>query len=140
MTQGITPETLRDAAASGVVLLDPGEAEAVLAAGTAAGLCCVRIDLAGCRSKPSLLARVAAALEFPWWFGQNWDALADCLGDLEWLPADGYLLLLDDPSELRSAAPDDYAVAVEIFTDAAGEWRERRIPFWVFISGQQGAT
>lgn len=140
MTQGFAPEALRDAAANGIGHVGTNEAAALLAAGAAAGLCCVRIELGGCRSKAAFLARVAAALEFPWWFGQNWDALADCLGDLDWLPAEGYLLLLDDPSELRGAAPEDYAVAVEIFAEAAREWRERKIPFRVFISGQQGAT
>lgn len=140
MTAPASPADLRDAAANGVVRVAREEAEAVLAAGAAAGLRCIRIELAGCRSKAAFLARVAAALEFPWWFGQNWDALADCLGDLEWLPAAGYLLLLDDPSELRRAAPEDYAVAIEIFSDAARDWSERDTPFRVFISGDKEAT
>ncbi|NGP53290.1 barstar family protein [Thioalkalivibrio sp. XN8] len=135
-----SPAILRDPAAAGLVRIGPGEVEAVLAAGAAAGLCCARIELAGCRSKPEFLARVADALEFPWWFGQNWDALADCLGDLEWLPAEGYLLVLDDPADLRRAAPDDYAVAVEVFSEAARAWRERNTPCWVFISGEKEAT
>jgi len=47
----------------------------------------VRIDLAGCTDKATLLARFAAALHFPDWFGHNWDALSDCLTDLSWLAA-----------------------------------------------------
>ena len=140
MTAPANPEVLRDAEAGGLVRIGLDEVEAVLAAGREAGLCCARIELAGCRSKPGFLARVADALEFPWWFGQKWDALADCLVDLEWLPAEGYLLLLDDPADLQRAAPDDYAVAVEVFADAARQWRERDTPFWVFISGEKDAT
>ena len=45
--------------------------------------------------KAALLREIAAALEFPGGFGANWDALADSLGDLSWLSAPGYLLLLD---------------------------------------------
>ncbi|WP_446686701.1 barstar family protein [Pseudofulvimonas gallinarii] len=27
---------------------------------------------------------MAAVFRFPEWFGDNWDALADCLADLSW--------------------------------------------------------
>jgi hypothetical protein len=33
-------------------------------------------------TKGELLTTLATALQFPSWFGHNWDALADCLGDL----------------------------------------------------------
>lgn len=36
------------------------------------------------------------ALLFPGWFGWNWDALSDCLRDLNWLPADGYLIVVEN--------------------------------------------
>jgi hypothetical protein len=140
VTEEFSAAALRDPAAAGVRHVGRDKAEAVWAAGVAAGLRCVHIDLAGCRSKAGFLARVADALEFPWWFGQNWDALADCLGDLAWLPAEGYLLVLDNPAELRRAAPDPYAVAVDILSDAAREWGRRDTPFWVFISGEKEST
>jgi len=136
----VTPQQLRDATAAGVHRLMPADVETVLDAAAAAGLCSVRIDLAGCRSKAELLARVADALEFPWWFGQNWDALADCLGDLEWLPAEGYVLLLDAADDLRRSAPRDFATVTEVFADAAHGWREHGTPFWVFISSAEETT
>jgi RNAse (barnase) inhibitor barstar len=136
----VTPQLLRDAAAAGVVGVAPEDAEQVLEAAAAAGLCSVRIDLAGCDGKADLLARIADALEFPWWFGQNWDALADCLGDLEWLPAEGYVLLLDGADDLRRAAAHDYATVAEVFADASRGWREHGTPFWVFISGAEETT
>lgn len=36
-------------------------------------------------AKHDLLAFLATCLQFPKYFGNNWDALADCLGDLSWL-------------------------------------------------------
>src|SRR5699024_7231387 len=45
-----------------------------------------RIELSGTTDKSEILTRIASALIFPDWFGHNWDALADCLGDLSWLP------------------------------------------------------
>jgi len=93
-----------------------------------------RIDLLGCGDKDVALDRIAQALDFPDWFGRNWDALADCLSDLEWLePADGYVLALDNIQELREAAPDDYATLIEVFDDVASAWREHAVPFWCFL-------
>jgi hypothetical protein len=40
----------------------------------------------GLRSKEKLLGVFAARLEFPTYFGGNWDAFEECLGDLAWLP------------------------------------------------------
>lgn len=93
----------------------------------------VRIDLAGCRDKAALLARVAAALEFPDWFGHNWDALADCLADLGWLPEDDLLLLLENVAGLRAAAPVDYKVALEILAEVSGAWHARGRAFEVAV-------
>jgi RNAse (barnase) inhibitor barstar len=40
----------------------------------------------GIRSKQKLLNVLADKLQFPHYFGNNWDALEECLGDLSWLP------------------------------------------------------
>jgi len=93
-----------------------------------------RIDLIGCSDKDVALARIAQGLEFPEWFGRNWDALADCLSDLEWLePADGYVLALDNAQELRAASLDDFATLIEVLDDVASAWREHAVPFWSFL-------
>ena len=66
-----------------------------------AELALCRIDLAGCRDKAALLRRLAFALPLPADFGDNWDALADCLRDPAWQPAWGHVLLFD---QLRRTA------------------------------------
>jgi hypothetical protein len=56
-----------------------------------------------CGSKEALLAEFARALEFPSYFGQNWDALEDCLTDLEWLGGDSFVfIVLNGDTVLRS--------------------------------------
>ena len=47
-----------------------------------------------CKTPTSLFAEFAQALKFPDYFGHNWDAMEECLADLEWLPAKGYILLV----------------------------------------------
>jgi hypothetical protein len=39
------------------------------------------VDCAAVRNKQALMTALAAGLDFPDYFGANWDALADCLTD-----------------------------------------------------------
>ena len=36
----------------------------------------------------------AAALQFPYYFGENWAAFAECIQDLSWLPASHYVIVV----------------------------------------------
>ncbi len=115
----------------------PLTAEVVAAIGALArslGFEFVRVDLNGCSDKAEFLQRVSKALAFPAWFGHNWDALFDCLNDLGWRPAPGYVLVLESPGELRDAEPEVFDTALAILGDAAVAWQERGIPFRVFVA------
>jgi RNAse (barnase) inhibitor barstar len=123
-----------------VAPLTPAAASALCAFATSLGFGCARIDLAGCRDKGDFLTRVAAALEFPEWFGGNWDALFDCLTDLGWRPAAGYLLVFEHAAELRCAGPETFDTALAILGDAGAAWHERNVPFRVFVDSDVTAT
>jgi RNAse (barnase) inhibitor barstar len=93
-----------------------------------------RTDLAGCRDKDDLLQRMAVSLELPASFGDNWDALADCLRDLRWMPAWGYVLLFEHADELRSATEADFDILLGILDDAATFGSEHEVPWFAFLS------
>ena len=73
------------------------------------------------------------ALRFPDWFGGNWDALADALADLSWLPEGGQLLLFDNAWDWRERDGEDFAVLLDICGEAAQGWTRERRPFWAVI-------
>src|SRR3546814_5965151 len=101
-----------------------------LAAAASLGFAVAEIDFRGCTGKDDALARFARALHFPDWFGGNWDALQDSLSDLSWLPAEGYLLLLEDVAQWREADGAGFDIALEILEQASHAWRLRLVPCW----------
>jgi hypothetical protein len=70
---------------------------------------------------------MAAALQFPPYFGENWDALDECLSDLEWLPADAYVfVILGAVHLLQHEKPEVRRVFWETLEGAAHEWAQAR--------------
>ena len=104
------------------------------------GFDCTRVDLAGCSDKAEFLVRIAAALGFPAWFGHNWDAFFDCLTDLSWRPALGYVLILEHAAELQATEPGVFDTSLAILGDAAAVWQARGAPFRVFVSTQSASN
>lgn len=74
-----------------------------------------------CPTKMELLDHWAAALQFPDYFGRNWDAFDDMLGDLGWMPAAGYAIFVTSAHRLLEDAPNDLPVLLDIVRTAAGK-------------------
>lgn len=70
-------------------------------------------------TKAELLDAVADALGFPAWTGRNWDALADSLADLSWLPTGPHVLVWLAPERLRDADLAAYETALDVLRGAA---------------------
>lgn len=125
---------LADASQAGSYFIDARDRAALVEAATALGFVVLAINLENADDKSTLLEAMADGLLFPAWFGGNWDALADCLGDLSWLDARrGMLLLLDHSGDLRDAAPDDFATLLDILDDAAKQHAAANVPFWALL-------
>jgi hypothetical protein len=98
-----------------------------------AGFTLFDADLEAVHSKGLFLAAVAQAVRAPDWFGTNWDALADALGDLSWQPAAGYVLLLRNGGETLGLTVADRDIATEIFAATVDFWKSQGKPFWIFF-------
>ncbi|MDP1767773.1 MAG: barstar family protein [Nitrospirota bacterium] len=97
---------------------------------------------AKCQTTDGLLREWARALDFPDYFGHNWDALEECLADLEWLPAKGYILLITDAAQVLPDDDEEYATLLEVLRDAGEAWgngqagmgQPRATPFHVLFA------
>jgi hypothetical protein len=90
------------------------------------------------RTKAELLAAFAGALGFPGWVGRNWDALADALRDLSWLPAGPRVVVWAGAGELRSVQPGSYATALDVLREATERSAGTERPLTVLLADPDG--
>jgi RNAse (barnase) inhibitor barstar len=109
-----------------------------LSAADAPGLDVVPVSLVGVETKEALLERFAAALDFPDWFGGNWDALEDCLGDLSWRADAGRLLVIEGFERMQARAHDDFRVLLGLLADVAKDWSAEGRAFFVVLVDPEG--
>ncbi len=93
----------------------------------------LEVSLHGVHDKAGFLAACARDLGFPAHFGANWDAFSDCINDLAWEAARGYVIVIENVEPLARHAPDEWATALEILRGAADAWRARNRTFIVML-------
>ncbi len=54
---------------------------------------------------PALFDEFAAALQFPYYFGENGAAFDECLADLEWLPAAEHVVVVSHAARVLAGEP-----------------------------------
>jgi len=127
-------EIVRDRRASGVYVLQGtvGAAE-VREIAKAHELAFFHLRGRGVEDKDRFFQEAATVLNFPEYFGHNWDAFEECLTDMSWLPAPGYLILCEDLESFRQQARDDYQTFLAISRDAASFWKDSGKAFFVVL-------
>jgi RNAse (barnase) inhibitor barstar len=110
-------------------------AAALAGVASSKGYAVYRIDLSGIAGKAALMDRLQLALQFPEWFGRNWDALEDCLTDMSWRDEVGHVLLVDGGADLRRRQKALFDTLVDVLKAAADYWRGEERPFWAFFLG-----
>lgn len=86
----------------------------------------------GADGKASFLAAVGEALDFPDHYGQNFDALADCLHDIG-AGRDGVVLLWDGWATLARADEKAFDIALTVLGSRVHA--DRGVPFSVLLRG-----
>jgi RNAse (barnase) inhibitor barstar len=88
-----------------------------------------RLDGRCLADKRALLTGLAQVLDFPDYFGKNWDALEECLGDMHWREGPIWLVI-----EYANAIPQGLLdTLLEIFSEQAAGWADAQRACSLFL-------
>lgn len=65
---------------------------------------------------------MGAAIQFPYYFGANWNAVIDCLRDLAWMPAPGYLFVVTAADRLFNEDHSQWESLVAAIEQSGQHW------------------
>ena len=120
---------------SGVYSVDENRDSRVMKkAALGSGLDYTNIDLKNVIDKGSFLMTAARALRFPAYFGMNWDAFYECLTDLSWKPATGYVIVFTNYRTVSDLMTAEGQIVSSIFEAAARQWQQKKVPFYIILS------
>jgi len=105
----------------------------IIKAALARGLEVSRVNVKNVNSKAGFLTTVAAGLEFPDYFGMNWDALADCLGQTCGKTAVGRVVIFMGFGRFAARCAGESRLAEKIFVRAAGSRKEENSRFYIIL-------
>lgn len=139
MTSKVLGIDLRDAGRDGLYRVVPDDPPTLIADAQRAGLRLIEVDADDVRDDAAMRARLARAFALR---GEaaDWDALAAGLRDLGWMPAPGYVLLLNHAAALRAAAPDVFQRLHAQLERLTRDWHARGVPFFVFMTFPDNET
>lgn len=89
------------------------------------GLVTVQVRGQKMRTVSALFDEFGAALQFPYYFGENWDAFDECLTDLDWLGYEvpGYVLVVTSADLALADAPAvEWTQLLALLDKAGKEW------------------
>lgn len=72
-------------------------------------------------TKHQLLKALATGLNFPEYFGWNWDALEECLRDLSWIEAPRDIVLFHEQIPFPPDS-DERSIYLAVLRDAVASW------------------
>lgn len=121
---------------SGVRRIDDAVVEELENEAESLGWRCVVLDGAEVEDKAAFLEVCDEAFGLPDWFGMNWDALEECLADLDLAETEGVVVVWSSWGLLAEAAPKDFAVALDILGGAVRTWASDGVRGGVVLLGE----
>ncbi len=87
-----------------------------------------------CQTDADWLNEISAVFQFPFYFGNNWNAMDECLQDLEWLNIKAIFVVIDDFSFLFQGDKDVQQLVVRALERMASFWIDAGVPIDIFLN------
>ena len=82
-----------------------------------------QLDAGRMKNLEGLYDEMSSVLSLPDYFGRNFNALEECLTDLEWIQANGYLVVIKNADLLLSDEPfESLEGLLSVLEDVGREW------------------
>lgn len=126
----------------------PRKSEGLVRQARAAGFVARVVRGKKMRTTPDLFNEFSAAFQFPYYFGENWDAFDECISDIDWMPVDvGVVIVIRDAVQVLTGEHDNelsilegaFEVARETYAEPIerGEaWDRPAMPFHVVLQAE----
>ncbi|WP_378187393.1 barstar family protein [Aquimarina sp. W85] len=81
------------------------------------------IDGNQCKSVKDFVVEIGRAFSFPDYYGENLDALNDCINDLDWILKDNYILIINNFELFISDNKQDRKDMIDFLDEISEQWR-----------------
>ncbi len=91
------------------------------------GFCVFQLEGQHIVDRPGYFRALATLFEFGSHFGQNWDALVDCLTDCSWGEGDRIVVMYSDYEPFATSDPEAWSIAMEIWKSSVVFWQAQGV-------------
>jgi Barstar (barnase inhibitor) len=81
----------------------------------------------------SLFQEFAIVMQFPEYFGHNWDALKDCLTELDGDEVDRYIMTIDRLDRFIANDPSQWANFLDVCKSVVEYWQDTETPVYILL-------
>jgi RNAse (barnase) inhibitor barstar len=81
----------------------------------------------------SLFQEFATAMQFPEYFGHNWDALKDCLTELDGHEVDRYIITIDKLDRFINNDPSQWTNFLDVCKSVVEYWQDTETPVYILL-------
>ena len=87
-----------------------------------------------CETEDAFFREISASFQFPWYFGENWAALDECICDLEWLNFKRIFVVVDDFSKIFKGNIELQKLLIKYLSCAVDYWESEIISFEIMLN------
>jgi Barstar (barnase inhibitor) len=81
----------------------------------------------------SLFQEFATVMQFPEYFGHNWDALKDCLTELDGHEVDRYIITIDKLDRFIANDPSQWSEFLDVCKSVVEYWQDTETPVYILL-------